>query len=132
MNTPQTRLRLTCSCRDSAKVMDVAVKPSKKRPAKSKHTKFPVVRSFCHRYELNTNPFRLVLKKLCRRMMMWARFHRQPPLLYVSCFCTKSSIGWILTGPLAKALELFLSNVVEEASKVTTSRNAKRVEPHHL
>ena len=32
----------------------------------------------------------------------------------------------------AKALELFLSNVVEESYKVTISRNARRVEPHHL
>ncbi|KAF8512974.1 histone-fold-containing protein, partial [Gautieria morchelliformis] len=33
---------------------------------------------------------------------------------------------------ISKALELFLSSVVEEARKVTEQRNAKRVEPHHL
>lgn len=33
---------------------------------------------------------------------------------------------------VAKALELFLSNMVNEACKVTLARNAKRVEPYHL
>jgi hypothetical protein len=41
----------------------------------------------------------------------------------------------ILTDPFwkeAKALELFLQAIVEHSAKVTQSRSAKKVEPHHL
>ena len=33
---------------------------------------------------------------------------------------------------LAKALEMFLAMIVEEAAKVTTERGAKKVEAYHL
>jgi len=33
---------------------------------------------------------------------------------------------------ISKALELFLQAIVEHSSKVTQSRSAKKVEPHHL
>lgn len=33
---------------------------------------------------------------------------------------------------VAKALELFLALIVEEASKVTIERGSKKVEPYHL
>jgi len=33
---------------------------------------------------------------------------------------------------ISKALELFLQAIVEHSSKVTQSRKAKKVEPHHL
>lgn len=36
------------------------------------------------------------------------------------------------TNVTAKALELFLSMIVEEASKVTLERGAKKVEAYHL
>jgi hypothetical protein len=35
-------------------------------------------------------------------------------------------------GILAKALELFLAMIVEESSKVTVDRGAKKVEAYHL
>ncbi|KIJ47902.1 hypothetical protein M422DRAFT_163286 [Sphaerobolus stellatus SS14] len=78
--------------------MDADVKASKKRPAKSKHTKFPVAR----------------IKKIMQKDDEVGKVAQATPVV------------------ISKALELFLSNVVEEAHKVTRSRNAKRVEPHHL
>ena len=36
------------------------------------------------------------------------------------------------TGRSAKALELFLAMIVEEASNVTVERGSKRVEAYHL
>jgi len=35
-------------------------------------------------------------------------------------------------GCVAKALELFLAMIVEESSKVTVQRGAKKVEAYHL
>jgi len=74
------------------------VKASKKRPTKSKHTKFPVAR----------------IKKIMQKDDEVGKVAQATPVV------------------ISKALELFLSNVVEEAYKVTISRNASRVEPHHL
>ena len=45
----------------------------------------------------------------------------------------ETNMMWALTtGRSAKALELFLAMIVEEASNVTVERGSKRVEAYHL
>ena len=41
-------------------------------------------------------------------------------------------LWFLLVVLLAKALELFLGMLVDEAAKVTLERNSKRVEAYHL
>jgi hypothetical protein len=44
---------------------------------------------------------------------------------------TLTNVPWATTRP-AKALELFLAMIIEESSKVTVDRGAKKVEVYHL
>ncbi|KAF8530067.1 histone-fold-containing protein [Hysterangium stoloniferum] len=91
--------------------MDVDVKASKKRPTKSKHTKFPVAR----------------IKKIMQKDEDVGKVAQATPVVICTLLRLLKGLAF-----LAKALELFLGNVVEEAYKVSISRNAKRVEPYHL
>ena len=45
-----------------------------------------------------------------------------------------SDIHWIVSvvDDIAKALEMFLGMIVEEAGKVTTERGSKKLEAYHL
>ncbi|KAL4065563.1 hypothetical protein V8B97DRAFT_2010372 [Scleroderma yunnanense] len=52
--------------------------------------------------------------------------------VYASSECSFGLAAWAYDPWSAKALELFLAMIVEESSKVTVQRGAKKVEAYHL
>ncbi|KAF9221122.1 histone-fold-containing protein, partial [Gyrodon lividus] len=84
---------------------------------KNKQTKFPVAR----------------IKKIMQKDEEVGKVAQATPV--VICEPRKHERVPLTTSPLfhpAKALELFLAMIVEEASKVTVERGAKKVEAYHL
>jgi hypothetical protein len=75
------------------------------------------------------------MRKLGRwhKLRQWSFVRRRTPIYPLSheCGSLLKSIFDIL-GAIAKALELFLAMIVDEASKVTVERGAKKVEAYHL
>jgi hypothetical protein len=68
-----------------------------------------------------------------RKLRQWSFVRRRTPnypLSHKRALLLKSIYG--IFGAIAKALELFLAMIVEEASKVTVERGAKKVEGYHL
>lgn len=75
------------------------------------------------------------MRKLGRlhKLRQWSFVRRRTPtypLSHEHGSLLKSIFGII--GAIAKALELFLAMIVEEATKVTAERGAKKVEAYHL
>lgn len=57
------------------------------------------------------------------------------PIVICECPCEalgRAAEGLIGASRAAKALELFLAMIIDEASKVTLERGSKRVEAYHL
>ncbi|KAI0028408.1 histone-fold-containing protein, partial [Vararia minispora EC-137] len=80
----------------------------------NKTTKFPVAR----------------IKKIMQKDEEVGKVAQATPV--VICAQPFSPRGSCLIRSSAKALELFLAMIVDEAGKVTVSRNSKKVEAYHL
>ncbi|KZV98932.1 histone-fold-containing protein [Exidia glandulosa HHB12029] len=75
---------------------------------RNKQTKFPVAR----------------IKRIMQKDEEVGKVAQATPVVICSSALTQYAA--------AKALELFLERLVKEAHKVTSERNARRVEPYHL
>ncbi|KZT66894.1 hypothetical protein DAEQUDRAFT_639119, partial [Daedalea quercina L-15889] len=87
---------------------------------KNKTTKFPVAR----------------IKRIMQKDEEVGKVAQATPIVICESPCKRPGRAvaeeLIIVFCLAKALELFLAMIIEEASKVTVERGSKRVEAYHL
>ncbi len=65
-------------------------------------------------------------------MKKWVKSRKLHRSSSVRCTNALRAVLRLMLCFVAKALELFLALIVDEASKVTVERGSKKVEPYHL